>query len=171
MAKHFLPVAYLWRGCCQFTKQSAVTELFSTFPCTNINVSNNTKKSWEDISNSHINQLSTKGVSEWVSRKGNDQTQASGIKKWCNLSRKHWKSLAQENMHISSHSTLLNQNLLSPSGDLRIGLVWDNHSHGTAFWSDCWNPLQTELNYLWWSSVVLRMISDDFQTRFRLGSD
>ena len=40
--------------------------------------------------------------------------------------------------------------LLSPSGDLGIGLVWDNHPDrtGPIFWSDCWNPLQTELNYL-----------------------
>ena len=43
--------------------------------------------------------------------------------------------------------------LLSPSGDLGISLVWHNLSppHPTAtFRSDCWNPLQTELNYLWW---------------------
>ena len=42
--------------------------------------------------------------------------------------------------------------LLSPSGDLGIGLVWDNPTgpDPAAFWSDCWNPLQTELNYLWW---------------------
>ena len=39
--------------------------------------------------------------------------------------------------------------LLSPSGDLGIGLVWDNLST-TTFRSDCWNPLQTELNHLWW---------------------
>ena len=42
---------------------------------------------------------------------------------------------------------------LSPSGDLGIGLVWDNPtgSDPTAtFRSDCWNPVQTELNYLWW---------------------
>ena len=41
---------------------------------------------------------------------------------------------------------------LSPSGDLGIGLVWDNHPphQTTTFRSDCWNPLQTELNHLWW---------------------
>ena len=42
--------------------------------------------------------------------------------------------------------------LLSPSGDLGIGLVWDNPTgphRTTTFQSDCWNPLQTELNYLW----------------------
>ena len=41
---------------------------------------------------------------------------------------------------------------LSPSGDLGIGLVWHNLSnpHRTAFWSDWWNPPQTELNHLWW---------------------
>ena len=42
--------------------------------------------------------------------------------------------------------------LLSPSGDLGIGLVWDNPTPprtGPTFWSDCWNPLQSELNYLW----------------------
>ena len=51
--------------------------------------------------------------------------------------------------------------LLSPSGDLGIGLVWDNHPHPTAaFWSDCWNPLQTELNYLWW---VLSCSQDDIR--------
>jgi len=27
--------------------------------------------------------------------------------------------------------------------------------------SYCWNPLQAELNYLWWVTIVLRMISDD----------
>ena len=37
---------------------------------------------------------------------------------------------------------------LSPSADLGIGLVWHNLSipTGPTFWSDCWNPLQTELN-------------------------
>ena len=47
----------------------------------------------------------------------------------------------------------LPQRFLSLSGDLGIGLVWDNHIHRTGpptFWSDCWNPLQTELNHLWW---------------------
>ena len=37
--------------------------------------------------------------------------------------------------------------LLSPSGDLGIGLVWDNPT--ATFRSDCWNSLQSELNYLW----------------------
>ena len=52
----------------------------------------------------------------------------------------------------SSAVDILLFNLLSPSGDLGIGLVWDNHPHptGPTFWSDYWNPLQTELNYLWW---------------------
>ena len=40
---------------------------------------------------------------------------------------------------------------LSPSGDLGIGLVWHNLSPpDPTFQSDCWNPLQNELNYLWW---------------------
>ena len=38
---------------------------------------------------------------------------------------------------------------LSPSGDLGIGLVWDNNPT-TTFRFDCWNLLQTELNHLWW---------------------
>ena len=55
--------------------------------------------------------------------------------------------------------------LLSPSGDLRIGLVWDNnrtppHPTTAAFWSDCWNPRQNELNHLWW---VLSCSSDDIR--------
>ena len=53
---------------------------------------------------------------------------------------------------------------LSPSGDLGIGLVWDNNRtppHPTAtFRSDCWNPLQRELNYLW---LVLICSQDDFR--------
>ena len=39
---------------------------------------------------------------------------------------------------------------LSPSGDLGIGMVWDNHPPPSypirTFWSECWNLLQTELN-------------------------
>ena len=52
--------------------------------------------------------------------------------------------------------------LLSPSGDLGIGLVWDNHPthRTTTFQSDCWNPLQTELNYLW---GVLSCSQDDIR--------
>ena len=56
---------------------------------------------------------------------------------------------------------------LWPSGDPGNGLVWDDHHppthpHRPGFWSSSnWTKL----------SVVLRMISDDFQTRFRLGSD
>ena len=55
------------------------------------------------------------------------------------------------------------QLFLSPSGDLGIGLVWDNLSNPipTAnFRSDCWNPLQTELNYLWW---VVSCSQDDIR--------
>ena len=41
-----------------------------------------------------------------------------------------------------------NNVLLSPSGDLGIGLVWDNHPYHphppyTTFWYKCWNRLQT----------------------------
>ena len=50
--------------------------------------------------------------------------------------------------------------LLSTSRDLGIGLVWDNLSTGPTSWSDCWNPLQTELNYLWW---VLSCSQDDIR--------
>ena len=53
----------------------------------------------------------------------------------------------------SCFSFLVLVTFLSPSGDLGIGLVWDNHpSYPTrpTFWSVCWNPLQTELKYLWW---------------------
>ena len=53
--------------------------------------------------------------------------------------------------------------LLSPSGDLGIGLVWDNPTgphRTTTFQSDCWNPLQTELNYLW---GVLSCSQDDIR--------
>ena len=45
---------------------------------------------------------------------------------------------------------IFGQIFLSPSGDLGIGLVWDNHPDQTTFRPDCWNPLQTELNHLWW---------------------
>ena len=51
------------------------------------------------------------------------------------------------------------QTLLSPSGDLGIGLVWHNLSPPT-FWSHCWNPLQTELNFLW---GVLSCSQDDIR--------
>ena len=49
---------------------------------------------------------------------------------------------------------------LSPSGDLGISLVWDNNRTGPTFWSDCWNPLQSELNYLW---GVLSCSQDDIR--------
>ena len=53
------------------------------------------------------------------------------------------------------------KNNTSLSGDLGIGLVWDNHPpQPPTFWSDCWNPLQTELNYLWW---VLSCSQDDIR--------
>ena len=43
--------------------------------------------------------------------------------------------------------------LLSPSGDLGIGLVWDNLSLShTTFRYECWNHVQAELYYLWWGS-------------------
>ena len=59
--------------------------------------------------------------------------------------------------------------LLSLSGDLGIGLVWDNLSlpHRTTFRSECWNPLQTELKYLWW---VLSCYQDDIRW-FEMFSD
>ena len=41
------------------------------------------------------------------------------------------------------------------------GLVWSEITYPhptTTFRSDCWNPLQTELNYLWW---VLSCSQDD----------
>ena len=54
--------------------------------------------------------------------------------------------------------------LLSPSGDLGISLVWHNLSpphHPTAtFRFECWNPLQSELNYLW---GVLSCSQDDIR--------
>ena len=55
--------------------------------------------------------------------------------------------------------------LLSPSGDLGISLVWHNLSGPDrtgppTFWSDCWNPLQTELNYL---GGVLSCFQDDIR--------
>ena len=53
---------------------------------------------------------------------------------------------------------------LSPSGDLGIGLVWHNlsgpHPTPPTFWSHCWNPLQTELNFLW---GVLSCSQDDIR--------
>ena len=61
------------------------------------------------------------------------------------------------------------RSLLPPSGDIGTGLVWYNHppqpNTPSTFWSDCWNPLQAELNYLWYdgSSIVLRMISHEFR--------
>ena len=56
--------------------------------------------------------------------------------------------------------------------DLGIGLVWDNHHphhhhHPAAFWSECWNPLQTELNNLW---QVLSCSQDDIRW-FKMFSD
>ena len=46
----------------------------------------------------------------------------------------------------------------------RIGLVWDNrtgpHPTGPTFWTDYWNPLQTEINYLW---GVLSWSQDDIR--------
>ena len=47
------------------------------------------------------------------------------------------------------------------SGDLGIGLVWHNlYPSDPSFRSDCWNPHQTELNYLWW---VLSCSQDDIR--------
>ena len=70
---------------------------------------------------------------------------------WGNL----WRSLLPQlpgTIHL--HLIILHF-FLSPSGDLGIGLVWHNlspldHPTPPTFWSHCWNPLQTELNYLWW---------------------
>ena len=58
--------------------------------------------------------------------------------------------------------TTASLSFLSPSGDLRIGLIWDNLSwpHRPTFWSECWNPLQTDLNYLCW---VLSCSQDDIE--------
>ena len=65
---------------------------------------------------------------------------------------------------------------LSPSGDLWIGLGWDNLSPPHKTPPQLFGPTVAILFKLNWiicegSSVVLRMVSDDFQTRFRLGSD
>ena len=55
---------------------------------------------------------------------------------------------------------------LSPSGDLGIDLVWDNWTRPVqtspppTFWSHCWNPLQTEPNFL----------GSCYQDDFRVGS-
>ena len=61
-------------------------------------------------------------------------------------------------------ASLLSHQFLSPSGELGIGLVWDNNRTGpdptATFQSDCWNPLQTELNYLW---GVLSCSQDDIR--------
>ena len=56
---------------------------------------------------------------------------------------------------------------LWPSGDPGNGLVWDDHHppthpHRPGFWSDCWNPLQTELNYQLFSGWY-QMILDVFR--------
>ena len=61
-----------------------------------------------------------------------------------------------------SHFTLLNI-ILSPSGDLGVALIWDNHPSTplAASWLDRWNPLPTELNYLWW---VLSCFRDDIRS-------
>ena len=72
---------------------------------------------------------------------------------WTHL--QSWKALIR--------SVTKNWVLLSPSGDLGIGLVWDNHPDhptGPTFWSHCWNPLQTELNYL---GGVLSCSQDDIR--------
>ena len=67
---------------------------------------------------------------------------------------------------------------LSPSGDLGIGLVWDNHPdrtgpHRTTFRSDCWtssnwtkSSMMGPQLFLGWYQMIL-----DVQTRFRVGSD
>ena len=59
------------------------------------------------------------------------------------------------------HPNLINT-LLSPSGDLGIGLVWHNLSpdRTATFRFECWNPLQSELNYLW---GVLSCSQDDIR--------
>ena len=87
----------------------------------------------------------------------------------------YWTSYWQQHLNPSLWQRFVNilflfimiitiNRFLSPSGDLGIGLVWDNLSnppHRTAaFWSDCWNPLQTELNYLW---LVLSCSQDDIR--------
>ena len=60
---------------------------------------------------------------------------------------------------IQSHPSIpFHKAFLSPSGDLGIGLVWDNNRTGPTFWWDCWNPLQTELDHQWW---VLSYSQDD----------
>ena len=64
----------------------------------------------------------------------------------------HWMKQCKSVIILLAKDCQYQENivLLSPSGDLGIGLVWDNHPDQTTFWSDCWNPLQTELNHLWW---------------------
>ena len=61
---------------------------------------------------------------------------------------------------------------LSPWGDLGIGLVSNpsilsTQPNTATFWYECWNLIQTELNYQWW---VLSCSQDDvrcFQMVFR----
>ena len=63
--------------------------------------------------------------------------------------------------------------LLSPSGDLGIGLVWDNHPHrsflvpllkSSSNWTK--SSMMGPQLFLGWYQMIL-----DVQTRFRLGSD
>ena len=131
----------------------------------------------------------------------------------------HWRKCQQRALCDSACiSVSLCVALLSPSGDLGIGLVWDNLSPPNRsflarllksssnwtklsmrslqlfsgwyqmisdvfrcsqqfsdvfrllsdsfpnFFSDCWNPLQAELDYLWWVLICSQDdISDDFR--------
>ena len=60
-------------------------------------------------------------------------------------------------------------NFLSPSGDLGIGLVWDNHRTPPDHMSSS-NWIKSSMMgpqlFLGWYQMIL-----DVQTRFRLGSD
>ena len=57
------------------------------------------------------------------------------------------------------------KSFLSPSGDLGIGLVWDNHPTGPPQLFGPTVEILFKLNLIIYegSSVVLRMISDDFK--------
>ena len=101
----------------------------------------------------------------------------------------HWKPLVAaflSHLEVSWRFKVNVRLLLSPSGDLGIGLVWDNNRTGPdhiSVWllksSSNWTKpsMMGPQLFLGWYQMILdvetrfRLGSDKVQTRFRLGSD